>query len=165
MKRLISVLVIILFCLAAVVPEASATVEQQQFPFQVILTDAGGKELTGSYEYTGSKTGILQSGDVVWLADGEHIDILELPAGTQYHVIEQPTSGYGLKSSENTQGSIERDALSHASFVNEKVDERPIMPSTGGTLQVWQAGAATMLFAGIGLAITQRRRQERKKRI
>lgn len=66
----------------------------QDFTFTVTLTDANGTPLSGTYEYTGSKTGRIASGGTVTLKNGESIAINQLPDGARYTVAETSVDGY-----------------------------------------------------------------------
>lgn len=127
------------------VTDSDETEVSTLFPFQVVLRDADGNELTGTYKYEGSYTGTLQSGDTIYLADGEYIDVLELPEGTQYSVTELPTEGWSLVESQNTSGGIEYNKTTDAHFVNQQVVLRPEMPETGGH------GVVGYAMSGMGL--------------
>ena len=79
----------------------------RDFTFEVTLTDEDGHSLTGSYNYTGSKTGTLKSGDTITLKHGETITIEGLPKGTKYNVQEKEanTDRY-VTTSNNSEGTI-----------------------------------------------------------
>lgn len=161
MKKFMSIMLAMLFLVATMslpVMAASADTDGNMeavegvetevlalFPFQVVLRDADGNELTGTYKYEGSYTGTLQSGDVVYLGDGDYIDVLELPEGTQYSVTELPTEGWSLVESQNTSGNIEYNKTTDAHFVNQQVILRPEMPETGGH------GVVGYVMSGMGL--------------
>ncbi|MCI8341607.1 MAG: fibro-slime domain-containing protein, partial [Firmicutes bacterium] len=53
--------------------------KEKQFHFTVTLKDKEGNELTGSYDYSGSKEGTLKSGESVALKDGESVTIHNIP--------------------------------------------------------------------------------------
>lgn len=126
------------------VTDSGETKVSALFPFQVVLRDADGNELTGTYKYEGSYTGTLQSGDVVHLGDGESIEILQLPEGTRYEITELDTDGYALVESTGTTGEIVYDTASHANFVNQEVVFGPQMPNSGGS------GVQAFIMAGMG---------------
>lgn len=97
------------------------------FPFTVYLKDKDGNPLEGTFEYTGTSNngttvadGTIANGDTIILGDKDYIDILNLPAGTQYEVVEGETEGFTLFQSNNTSGVIVTDTLSHAEFVNKE---------------------------------------------
>ena len=95
----------------------------RNFTFEVTLTDANGNNLTGSYNYTGSKTGTIKSGGTITLKDGETITIGGLPVGTKYEVTEKEanTDRY-VTTSTNDKGTISENTAS-VSFVNARNEE------------------------------------------
>lgn len=130
-----------------------------KFPFLVTLRNPNDDELTDTYEYTGSLTGTLQSGDVVYLGDGEYIDILEIPDGTEYEVTEQLSDKWELVDSSNTTGVIQYNTSSEALFTNQKAGEHLEMPATGGhgATRLYQWGGL-LLITAIGAAKVHRRK-------
>lgn len=134
MKRVLTYLLALLLVCGVYENPAMAAEQPAKFPFTVTLRDANGEELAGSFEYSGSATGTLHSGDTIYLADGESIEILDLPAGTQYTVVEGETDGYTQVSGTNTEGSILTNQESHAEFVNQESPKElsSPLPMTGG---------------------------------
>lgn len=103
---------------------------------------------SGSYSYTGSKSGTIKSGEAVQLKHGESITISGLPAGTTYAVTESGHSGYRAYTSGNT-GTIAANKTSTAAFTNA----RSSVPQTGddSNLLLWLSMAGA---AGIGMVLT-----------
>ena len=92
--------------------------QAKSFIFTVKLYDKTGAELTdGTYNYTGSKTGTIKSGETVELADGENITIAGLPEGARYEVTEEEMAGYTTSKTGDT-GTIVKNEISEASFKN-----------------------------------------------
>ena len=60
----------------------------QDFTFQVDLTDLEGNVLTGEYQYVGSKTGSISSGETITLSNGQTVVINALPVNANYTVTE-----------------------------------------------------------------------------
>lgn len=91
----------------------------QAFTFTVTLLDSTGTALTGSYPYTGSKTGSISSGGTVSLKGGESIEITDLPVGCRYSVTETPVPGY-TAAQDTISGVISAGstAAAEAGFVN-----------------------------------------------
>jgi hypothetical protein len=125
--------------------------KEQAFTFVVNL-GAG-----GSYHYSGSKTGTIQSGQAVALKHGEYITIEGLPVNTMYLVTEKEAnqSGY-VTSATGASGAITERGQT-AAFVNLKSS----VPKTGdGHMGViWGIGlmiSALMLLALVGLRIASR---------
>ena len=81
---------------------------------------------SGSYSYTGSKTGTITSGGTVQLKHGESITISGIPEGTSYTVVESDNSGYEVTKAGDT-GTIAADTTAKAAFTNKK-DAAPITP-------------------------------------
>ena len=94
---------------------------EKEFDFVVNLGTSG------VYNYTGSKTGVIENGQTISLKDGEYIVINGLPVGTTYWVVETEANQNGyVTSSENTSGEI-TEAGEFASFINTKGS----VPKTG----------------------------------
>lgn len=93
----------------------------RDFSFIITLQDEQGNELTGSYRYEGDKRGELRSGDTVTLHHNETIEIIGLPAYTQYIITEEKVAGYVL-TAENDRGAIIKNETITALFHNERKD-------------------------------------------
>ena len=93
--------------------------ESNSFEFTVNLyTDnTKSKRLTGSYKYTGSKSGTIVSGGTVKLKNGESIEIAKLPAGAYYEVTEKQVAGFTTEKTGDT-GTIVKNETSEAKFTN-----------------------------------------------
>lgn len=96
---------------------------QREFSFTVTLTDVRGNPLSGSYSYSGSKSGTIQSGDQITLKHNESVTI-QLPPATRYTVTEAPADGYTTTATGDT-GIIYADKTSQADFVNDM----PVSPT------------------------------------
>lgn len=145
--------------------DSGSTETSMYFPFQVILRDADGNELTGTYRCDGEVNDTVKSGDVVYVADGENVAIFGLPEGTQYEVTELDTDGYALVESTDATGTIAYDSVSNARFVNKEVVEMPEMPNSGGPgikyfvmNGMGLVGLGIMLSAVFGIAVVCRRK-------
>ena len=94
-----------------------------------------GNDRNQVYNYEGSKTGTLRSGDVLELAHGERIVIKNIPNGTTYNVVEDNYTSDGYTTTfTNANGEIESNTTKQANFYNHK----EITPSvtTPTTLQI-----------------------------
>lgn len=93
----------------------------QEFTFTVNLFDSAQAALPGEYQYTGSKTGTITSGDVITLTDGQSIEIEGLPVSSTYQVIETLVDGY-TPDQQTISGAIGvgtgEDTQARADFVN-----------------------------------------------
>lgn len=165
MRRVFSVLFAVLFVISlsvtAFASEARFSPEEVEFPFLVTLRDASGNELAGEFEYTGDRTGTIQSGHVIWLSDGETVDIIGLPEGTNYVVSELSTSGYRLKSSVNTEGVIETGVVSEVVFENDEWGPNIELPESGGSFAHWVLlciGAMVSFCIGVFMYVSFRHR-------
>lgn len=87
------------------------------------LTDVRGNPLSGSYSYSGSKSGTIQSGDQITLKHNESVTI-QLPSATRYTVTEAPADGYTTTATGDA-GIIYADKTSQADFVNDM----PVSPT------------------------------------
>ena len=74
---------------------------------------------TGTYTYTGDKSGAISSGGTVTLKDGESITIQNLPAGSSYTVTEAGTANY-TSSSVGATGTIANNTTAAAAFTNNR---------------------------------------------
>ncbi len=91
------------------------------FNFTVTLTDSSGQELTGSYNYDGSKQGTIKSGDRISLKHDESVTIRNLPEGTLYSIREWEADMDGYTTSSNgASGEIKADETAQASFINHR---------------------------------------------
>lgn len=106
-----------------------------------ILVTFRGSGSSGSFEYSGSKSGTLKSGDVVSLLSNEYIEITGLPAGVKYSVVELYSRYNKLALSRDTDGTIEANNISTAVIVNDYSDlpTGEELPSTGGSYWTWLA--------------------------
>lgn len=98
------------------------TQNTEEFEFNLTLTDYDAP-LTGTYQYTGSKSGTIGNGGTVKLKNGQSITIKGLPAGAKYKVIESPSEKYDLKSATGDEGTVPKNATATAAFVNEPKKE------------------------------------------
>lgn len=98
------------------------TQNTEEFEFTLTLTDYDAP-LTGTYQYTGSKTGTIGNGGTVKLRNGEHITVEGLPAGAEYAVAESESAKYVIKEVSNRTGEIPKNASITAAFVNEPKKE------------------------------------------
>jgi len=96
------------------------------FTFTVTLS------VSGTYSYTGSKTGMISSGGTVELKHGESITISGLPEGTSYMVAESDNKGYEVTKSGDT-GAIAANTTATAAFTNKKDADTPSTPSKPDT--------------------------------
>ena len=93
----------------------------RDFIFTVNLLDEKGNIVTGEYSYTGSRSGMLKSGDSITLKHGESIIIGDLPENTEYTVTEQVPESYTVNEvSQN--GRIIKGQNQATIFVNTKED-------------------------------------------
>ena len=96
---------------------------EKAWTFSVTLKDGTGADLSGSFAYSGSKTGTLTSGGTIQLKHGETVTISGIPAGTQYLVTEAEANQNGYETTvTGAQGNIIENATAQAMFTNEKKD-------------------------------------------
>lgn len=100
----------------------------KDFTFTVTFSDSD------TYNYTGSKTGTIKSGDSFTLRHGQSITILGLPVGASYTVTEAETNKDGYTtSSTGSSGKILEGTMT-AAFTNSKAYTaliNPEAPKTG----------------------------------
>ena len=93
----------------------------RDFTFTITLTDEDGNPLTGSFRYTGSREGTLQSGESITLKHGESVTFPHLPTGTLYSVAEAEANQDGYTTTaEQESGAIRKDENACAAFTNDR---------------------------------------------
>ena len=97
--------------------EDNAKSKSFKFTVKLYTDSTKSKELTGSYKYTGSKSGTIVSGGTVELKNGESIEIAKLPAGAYYEVTEEQVAGFTTEKTGDT-GTIVKNETSEAKFTN-----------------------------------------------
>ena len=109
----------------------------RDFTFTVTLTDAGGRELTGRYRYTGDKSGTLSSGGHITLRHGESVTIRDLPVGTRYQVVEEEADQDGYRTTADGDTGRITTGTAYASFRNALSDpgepDEPDVPDVPDT--------------------------------
>jgi len=104
--------------------------KNREFQFKVFLTDKLGTPVSGSFTYTGSRSGSISHGGTVVLKHDEHITISGLPEGTSYEVVETEANRDGYETTvENGSGRIGRDMNVVVTFINEKKPTDPTDPT------------------------------------
>lgn len=93
----------------------------KDFTFTISLTDDKNAALTEQFDYTGSKTGKIASGDTVTLKHGQSITIENIPADSKYTVTETEANADGYTTTTSGAiGIIEDDRTETAAFTNRK---------------------------------------------
>ncbi len=102
----------------------------REFSFTVRFFDARGREISGSFSYSGSHSGSIPNGGSVLLKDGESVTICGIPAGTSYTVSETPTEDY-ISMPTGDSGTVSAGGEEVASFVNLPVEtvDHPFEPA------------------------------------
>lgn len=92
----------------------------KKFPFELVLKDAKGEPLSGSFAYsnTDGATGTVENGDTVEVAADQTVTIEGIPAGATYEFIEQVPAGFSQQSAEAIQGLVGANKTASASVVN-----------------------------------------------
>ena len=92
----------------------------KQFPFGVVLKDAQGEPLSGTFAYgnTNGATGTVKNGDVIKVAADQTVTIEGVPAGTLYAFVEQVPAGFTQKSTVATDGLVGANETASASVEN-----------------------------------------------
>ncbi len=117
------------------------------FAFKIQLYDAKGTESSAEFSYTGSKSGTLSSGDVIYLTDGAYIDIFDIPDTISYRITELATEGF-VAEQKVFEGMIANGQVSEATFVNNQVllHQLPLSGGNGANIY-WMLGGCTTVFA------------------
>ena len=111
----------------------------REFTFTITLTDEDGNPLTGSFRYTGSREGTLQSGESITLKHGESVTFPHLPTGTLYTVTEAEANQDGYTTTaEQESGAIRKDENACASFFNDRDATPAPTPTHTGPYPDWE---------------------------
>lgn len=89
------------------------------FTFTVVLKDAGGNALTGSYKTNGTPA-TVSNGNTITLKKGESITIEGLPAGATYTVTETNVPSDFTPTATGDEGTITADGEAKAEFTNTR---------------------------------------------
>lgn len=116
---------------------AGVTAPTAEFTFDVTLTNAAGKQLTGTYNYEGDKKGVIENGaGQIKLAHGQSITIKGLPEGAKYKVVETEVDGF-TAIADTMNGTIAKNQTAQAAFTNTYTPAPIVIPGgTGSALQV-----------------------------
>ena len=116
---------------------AGVTAPTAEFTFDVTLTDAAGKQLTGTYSYEGAEQGEIKKGSgQIKLSDGQSITIKGLPEGAKYKVEEHKVDGF-TAIADTMNGTIAKNQTAQAAFTNTYTPAPIVIPGgTGSALQV-----------------------------
>ena len=137
------------------------------FDFTIYFKGANGKELDDLIDHNAihSELGVIsvKSGDTIQLGDGDSIQIVELPVGTEYTVTEAQVDGFrpsyqirGVVTESNTaSGNIPAGNVA-IKFINTT---GPVLPSTGGMGTNVFTTLGTVMMLGAGVLLDQRRRK------
>lgn len=146
------------------------------FDFQLTLTDAQGRALTGACHYIlGMETGALmldQDGAAVFkLKHGQEITFFGLPEGCRYEILEpgakddgykvKVTVGAETEDTDQIKGVLTDAVTVQAAFQNEK----GYAPGTGLLMERWPwlLAAGFVLMAGTGLFFTSKRLRRKRR--
>ena len=92
----------------------------KKFPFELVLKDAKGEPLPGSFAYsdTDGATGTVGNGGIVEVAAGQTVTIEGIPAGAAYEFVERVPAGFSQQSADAVQGVVGAGKTASASVVN-----------------------------------------------
>lgn len=95
-------------------------VADKKFPFELVLKDAKGEPLSGSFAYsnTDGSTGTVENGDTIEVAADQTVTIKDIPAGATYEFVEQVPAGFVQQSADAIQGVVGANKTANASVVN-----------------------------------------------
>lgn len=162
--------------------------KEKDFHFTVTIRDKNGKDLSGRYPFTGSKTGGVKSGETITLRDGQSVTIQGLPIGASYTVVEQEANqdGYRTTTTGTVGNDLTADSTPEALFENHREppddpgdddddgddpdpnDPPPVTPrKTPDTGDITETGGWTFLslafLAGIAAILYYRWRKKKKE--
>ncbi len=106
--------------LAKRVAGGTEAVAGKKFPFELVLKDAEGEPLPGSFAYsdTDGATGTVGNGGIVEVAAGQTVTIEGIPAGAAYEFVERVPAGFSQQSADAVQGVVGANKTASASVVN-----------------------------------------------
>ena len=92
----------------------------KKFPFELVLKDAEGEPLSGSFAYsdTDGATGTVGNGGIIEVAAGQTVTIEGIPAGAAYEFVERVPAGFSQQSADAMQGVVGAGKTASASVVN-----------------------------------------------
>lgn len=92
----------------------------KEFPFKLILKDAKGEPLSGSFAYsnTDGTTGTVENGGTIEVKADQTVKIEGIPAGATYEFVEQVPAGFVQQSANAIQGVVGANKTANASVVN-----------------------------------------------
>lgn len=95
-------------------------VADKEFPFKLILKDAKGEPLSGSFAYsnTDGSTGTVENGGTIEVKADQTVKIEGIPAGATYEFVEQVPAGFVQQSADAIQGVVGANKTANASVVN-----------------------------------------------
>ena len=92
----------------------------KEFPFKLVLKDAKGEPLSGTFacSNTNGATGTIKNGDTIKVAADQTVKIEGIPAGATYEFVEQVPAGFVQQSANAIQGVVGANKTASASVVN-----------------------------------------------
>lgn len=92
----------------------------KKFPFKLVLKDAKGEPLSGTFacSNTNGATGTVENGDIIEVAADQTVKIEGIPAGATYEFVEQVPAGFVQQSADAIQGVVGAKETARASVVN-----------------------------------------------
>ena len=92
----------------------------KEFPFKLVLKDAKGEPLSGTFacSNTNGATGTIKNGDTIEVAADQTVKIEGIPAGATYEFVEQVPAGFVQQSADAIQGVVGAKETANASVVN-----------------------------------------------
>ena len=92
----------------------------KKFPFKLVLKDAKGEPLSGTFacSNTNGATGTIKNGDTIEVKADQTVKIEGIPAGATYEFVEQVPAGFVQQSANAIQGVVGANKTAKASVVN-----------------------------------------------
>ena len=106
--------------LTKIVTGGTEAVAGKKFPFKLILKDAKGEPLSGTFacSNTNGAKGMIKNGGTIEVAADQKVTIEGIPAGATYEFVEQVPAGFVQQSADAIQGVVGAKETANALVVN-----------------------------------------------
>ena len=90
----------------------------KKFPFKLVLKDAKGEPLSGTFDCSNTETGKIENGGTIEVKADQTVTIEGIPAGATYEFVEQVPAGFVQQSADAIQGVVGANKTTSVSVVN-----------------------------------------------